>query len=83
MLDFYGQQTLAVEAWRSAGEVFIRVRWRRVEDGLAVPVQIQLIEAAQVPVNLDADSWPGMPLGNRIRQGIELDRIGRRTQPPT
>ncbi len=79
VLDFYGQQTLAVEAWRSAGEVFIRVRWRRVEDGLAVPVQIQLIEAAQVPVNLDADSWPGMPLGNRIRQGIELDRIGRRT----
>lgn len=78
VLDFYGQQTLAVEAWRTAGEVFIRFRPRRADDGLAVPLQIQLLEAAMVPVSLDTDSWPGMPVGNRIRQGIELDRIGRR-----
>ncbi len=79
VLDFYGQQTLAVESWRTAGEVFIRFLPRRAEDRLAVPLQIQLLEAAVVPVTLEADSWPGMPLGNRIRQGIELDRIGRRT----
>ncbi len=79
VLDFYGQQTLAVESWRTAGEVFIRLRWRRAEDGLPIPLQIQLLEAAMVPVSLDTDSWPGLPGGHRIRQGIELDRIGRRT----
>lgn len=78
VLDFYGQQTLAVEAWRTAGEVFIRFHPRRVEDGLSVPLQIQLLEAAMVPVTLDTDSWPGLPRGHQIRQGVELDRIGRR-----
>lgn len=78
VLDFYGQQTLAVEAWKTAGEVFIRLRWRRTDDGLVVPLQIQLLESAQVPMALDTESWPGLPAGSRIRQGVELDRIGRR-----
>lgn len=77
VLDFYGLQTLAVEAWRSSGEVFIRFRPRRADDGLRVPLQIQLLEADMVPL-IDYDSFPGLPPGNRIRQGIELDRIGRR-----
>lgn len=77
VLDFYGQQTLAVESWRTSGEVFVRFRPRRVDDGLRVPLQIQLLEADMVPL-LDTDTWPGLPQGNRIRQGIELDRIGRR-----
>lgn len=77
VLDFYGLQTLAVESWRSSGEVFIRLRPRRADDGLRVPLQIQLLESDVVPL-VDYDVWPGMPQGNRIRSGIELDRIGRR-----
>jgi capsid protein len=33
VLDFYGQQALAVRAWLEAGEVFVRLRARRPEDG--------------------------------------------------
>ena len=78
VLDFYGLQTLAVEAWRTSGEVFIRLRPRRADDGLRVPLQIQLLESDMVPL-IDYDSWPGLPAGHRIRSGIELNRIGRRT----
>lgn len=78
VLDFYGLQTLAVEAWRTSGEVFIRYRPRRTDDGLRVPLQVQLLESDMVPL-IDYDSWPGLPPGHRIRSGIELNRIGRRT----
>lgn len=77
VLNFYGQQTLAVGAWLEAGEVFARLRYRRASSGMQVPLQVQLIEAEFVPL-LDADNWPGMPAGNRIRSGIELDNSGRR-----
>lgn len=77
VLDFYGLQTLAVESWRTSGEVFIRFRPRRADDGLRIPLQIQLLEADMVPM-LDADTWPGMPAGNTIRCGIERNRIGQR-----
>lgn len=77
ILDFYGLQTMAVRNWISAGELFIRIRQRRPEDGMAVPIQVQLMESDMVP-QMDADAWPGLPAGNRIRSGIELDRLGRR-----
>lgn len=76
-LDFYGLQTLFTRSWMESGECFIRLRPRRSDSGMEVPLQVQLIEADFVP-QLDADNWPGMPRGNRIRCGIELDRIGRR-----
>lgn len=78
VLNFYGMQTLAVRSWLDAGEVFVRLRPRRPESGLDVPFQVQLIEAEFVPL-LDSDAWPGMPVGNRIRSGIELNKYGRRT----
>ncbi len=77
VLDFYGLQTMATRNWVSSGEIFIRRRDRRPEDGLAVPLQVQLLESEMVPL-LDTDSAPGMPVGNRIRSGIEFNRIGRR-----
>lgn len=77
VLDFYGLQALAVRTWLDAGEVFVRARTRRLDFGLEVPLQIQLIESEFVPV-FDADSWQGMPAGHRIRSGIELDRRGQR-----
>lgn len=77
VLDFYGMQALAARSWFSSGEVFGRVRPRRLSDGLTVPMQVQILEADMCPL-LDADVYPGLPAGNVIRQGIELSPIGRR-----
>jgi len=72
--DFYGLQALACRAMIEAGECFLRFRPRRLEDGLAVPLQIELLEAEQLPLTLDRDE----PGGRSIRSGIEFDAIGRR-----
>lgn len=77
VLDMYGMQTLAVRAWLESGEVFIRRRPRLPSAGLPLPLQLQLIEADMVPL-LDADVAKGLPEGNVIRSGIELDKRGRR-----
>lgn len=74
VLDFYGLQALAWREWKEAGEVFVRRRDRRLEDGLPVPMQIQLIESEQCP----RDFTRLGSNGNRIEQGIEFDKIGRR-----
>ena len=75
--DFYGQQKVAVEAWLTSGEVFVRLRTRQAADGLPVPLQVQLLEADMVPL-LDTSVWPGLPAGHTIYQGIELNGIGQR-----
>lgn len=77
VLNYYGQQTLAVRSWLDAGEVFLRRRDRFLDEGLPVPMQVQLIEADMVPM-LDVDSFPGLPQNHKIRSGIELNRRGRR-----
>lgn len=77
VLNYYGQQTLAVRSWFESGEVFIRRRYRRANKGLPVPMQVQLIESDFVPM-LDSDAWPGLPKGNIIRSGIELDKDRQR-----
>lgn len=77
VLNFYGQQTLAVRSWVDAGEVFVRRRKRFADEGLTVPVQYQLLEAEMVPL-FDADTFTGMPANHRIRSGIELDKRGKR-----
>lgn len=77
VLDFYGQQTLVARTWLDAGEGFARLRYRRPDFGLSVPLQVQLLEPDMVPM-LDADSWPGLATGHKIRSGIELSRSGQR-----
>lgn len=74
VLEYEGLQALAWREWREAGEVFIRIRSRRPEDGLPVPVQIQLIESEQCP----RDHWITAPNGNPIRAGVEFSKIGAR-----
>ncbi|PZP62313.1 MAG: phage portal protein [Pseudoxanthomonas spadix] len=74
VLNWYAQQALAYRSWKEAGEVFIRLRYRRPEDGLTVPLQVQLIESEQCPAHYYATAQNG----NTIRAGIEFDRIGRR-----
>lgn len=74
LLDWYGQQAQAVRAWLEGGEVFIRLRNRFDEDGLAVPLQVQVLEPEMCPHTYNAVGRNG----HRIRAGIEFDRIGRR-----
>lgn len=76
MHTFSGLQKLA---WRSvveAGEVLIRRRFRRPEDGLPIPMQIQLLEPDYLDTAKTNERLPG---GNRIINGVEFDAIGRRT----
>lgn len=77
VLDLYGMQTLAVRSWAERGEMFARRRHRRADDGLPVPMQVQLLESDMVP-NFNADTFTGLPKGNRILSGIEFNRIGKR-----
>ena len=74
LTDFYGLQALGVRAMLEGGEAFLRIRYRRPEDGLVVPMQLQVLEPEHVPVtyNAVADN------GNAIRCGIEFDGLGRR-----
>jgi lambda family phage portal protein len=67
-------QALIARAMFEAGECFVRFRPRRPEDGLIVPLQLQLLEAEHLP--FDKNELSGN--GNQIRCGIEFDKIGRR-----
>lgn len=73
-LDWYGQQAQAVRCWLEAGEAFARLRFRGPSDGLAVPLQIQVLEPEFCPHDFN---WLSRR-GNRVRAGIEFDAIGRR-----
>lgn len=72
--DFYGLQALACRSMLEGGECLIRLRPRRPEDGLAVPLQLQLLESEHLPIHLNTD----LPSRNVVRSGIEFDALGRR-----
>jgi lambda family phage portal protein len=73
-LDFYGLQSLAVRSWLERGDMCARRRWRRLEDGLAVPLQVELLEGDFIDHQKNGQSPGGQP----ITQGVEFDLIGRR-----
>jgi lambda family phage portal protein len=74
LTDFYGLQRRAAREVFMTGEVFLRFRPRRSEDGLSVPLQIQMLPSEMLPLSHNGTDTNG----NIIRQGIEFDRIGRR-----
>jgi lambda family phage portal protein len=74
LTDFYGLQAMAARAMFEAGECFFRFRPRRPGDGLAVPLQLQMLSAEHLPLG----KCETLPNGHEIVFGIELDRIGRR-----
>lgn len=74
LLDWYGQEAQAVRCMLEAGEVFARIRPRLPSDGLTVPIQTQILEPEMCPHDYNSTARNG----NRIRAGIEFDRIGRR-----
>jgi lambda family phage portal protein len=72
--DYLGLQALIARAVFVSGEVFVRRRDMGRDSGMAVPMQLQLIDAAQVPL------WKTgiAENGNEIRLGIEFDAAGKR-----
>ena len=74
LTDFYGQQSLIARMVEEAGECFVRLRYRRAEDGLAVPLQLQILAAEFVPLDRNFVTRRG----NVVRAGIEFDQVGRR-----
>jgi lambda family phage portal protein len=74
LTDFSGLQALIVRAMAESGECLVRLRERRLEDGLAVPLQLQLLE----PDHLDTGKTGDLPGGGFIVQGVEFDPLGRR-----
>ena len=74
LTDFYGLQAMIAREMFVAGEGFVRFRPRRAEDGLLVPMQLQLLQSEMLPF----EKTETAPSGNRIRCGIEFDQIGRR-----
>lgn len=73
-LDFYGIQALAYRTMEQDGECLLRYRWRRAEDGLPVPLQLQLLEIDW----LDTGRQQGAAGGNTIVNGVEYDMLGRK-----
>ena len=74
LTDFFGLQRRAAREVFLAGEVFLRIRMRRPEDGLTVPMQLQMLPSEMLPQDLTR----ALPGAGSIRQGIEFDGIGRR-----
>lgn len=74
-MNMYGLQRLAMRTVAESGEVLIRRRRRLVTDGLAIPMQLQILEPDYIDTSRD-----GMigEAGGPIVQGIEFDAIGRR-----
>lgn len=72
--DLYGLQSLAMWAVAESGEVLVRRRRRRPEDGLPLPFAIQVLEADY----LDSSKDGPISGGGRTVQGVEFDALGRR-----
>jgi len=72
--DFYGLQAVASNALFSDGEALALFRPRNSYADLAVPFQVQLLEAD----HLDVAYSTTLSNGNKIRMGIEFNRIGQR-----
>jgi lambda family phage portal protein len=74
-LTFFGLQRQVMRTVVEAGEVLIRMRPRRLSDGLAIPLQLQLLEPDFIDTSRDGIIGEA---GGPIVQGIEHDAIGRR-----
>jgi lambda family phage portal protein len=73
-LNYYGIQTQACRARRISGECFIRLRRRSLTSGLALPLQVQVLESDFVPETYNAV----LANGNKVKSGIEYNRFGQR-----
>ena len=74
LTDFYGQQALIARTVETAGECFVRIRPRSLDQDLAVPLQLQVLAPEFVP----HDKFETAKNGNSIRAGIEFNPAHQR-----
>ena len=74
LTDFYGQQALIARTVEIAGECFVRIRPRSLDENLAVPLQLQVLAPEFVP----HDKFEPAKNGNSIRAGIEFNPAHQR-----
>jgi lambda family phage portal protein len=74
MLSLSAMEGSAVHATDVDGEVLLRIRPRLPEDGLAVPVQLQMLEVDWI----DDTRRDASRSGHVVINGVEYDQIGRR-----
>lgn len=70
--DIYGMQAAAYRAMQQDGEVLIRLRQRRPNDGLPVPLQLQLLEIDWLDSSRTETRGP-----SQVINGIQYDALGR------
>jgi lambda family phage portal protein len=75
-LDFAGLEKLVTRSAATDGEVLVRRRWRRPEDNLPLPLQLQVIESDYLDTLKDGITTAS---GGSIIQGIEYDVLGKRS----
>lgn len=74
LTDFYGLQATIASEMFDAGECFVRLRPRRAEDGLTVPLQLQLLPSEMLPLEDNRT----LANGNYVQMGVEFNAIGKR-----
>jgi len=74
VLSLYGNQALWDQSRRLSGECFVRRRNRKLNSGLLIPLQVQTLESDFVPVGYNKIRNNG----NKIKSGIEFNRLGQR-----
>lgn len=72
--DFYGLQSLISSALIESGEAIVLFHRSYMNNDLAVPFQLQVLEGDHLPENKNET----LSNGNTIRMGIEFNRQGRR-----
>lgn len=72
--DFVGIQKLVMRSTARDGEILVRRRWRRPEDGLPLNFQLQVLEADF----LDTNKETILPNGHTIVQGVQFNPLGQR-----
>lgn len=74
LLDFYGLQAQAYKALKESGEVLLRFRTRLPQDGMEVPLQLQILE-----IDFLDTLKVGAVDGGFIVAGVQFNMIGQRT----
>lgn len=69
--DFYGMETLIMRAMAESGDAFAIRRVRKLDEGLIVPLQFDILESDYVPFEKNGLN---PETGNPIIQGIEFDK---------
>jgi lambda family phage portal protein len=73
LMGFSGLQAQIVRAMWESGEVLVRFRVRRVEDGLSVPLQLQVLESDHLDTLKTGETTNGFMLA-----GVQFNALGQR-----